>query len=120
MTRAFLQWRIISLLAGSTSSGIRKKAFATAVGWGWAFTAIIEGAALETRLMEAALAKAKQSGLIRVELTVYDSNAMAIALYQKCGFVEEGRMVKARYLDGRFEDILNMAVIFPEEFAERR
>ncbi len=72
------------------------------------------GRGIGKRLMEAALAKAKQNGLIRVELTVYDSNAIAIALYRKCGFVDEGRMVKARYLDGRFEDILNMALVFPE------
>ncbi len=72
------------------------------------------GRGIGTQLMESALAKARQRGLIRVELTVYDFNAAAIALYRKCGFVEEGRMVKGRYLDGRFEDIINMAVIFPE------
>ena len=66
------------------------------------------------RLMETALAKAKQSGLIRIDLTVYATNTAAIALYRKLGFVEEGRMIKGRYLDGRFDDILSMGLIFPE------
>jgi ribosomal protein S18 acetylase RimI-like enzyme len=72
------------------------------------------GRGIGRRLMEAALTKAKQHGLIRVELTVYDSNVTAIALYRKCGFVEEGRTIKGRYLDERFEDIINMGLIFAE------
>jgi GNAT superfamily N-acetyltransferase len=72
------------------------------------------GRGIGTQLMAAALEKAKKNGLMRVELTVYDFNATAVSLYRKSGFVEEGRMIKARYLDGRFEDIINMALIFPE------
>lgn len=65
-------------------------------------------------LLEAALAKAKEVGLIRVDLTVYAGNTAAIALYRKCGFVEEGRMVKGRYLDGRFDDVVHMGLVFEE------
>jgi ribosomal protein S18 acetylase RimI-like enzyme len=65
-------------------------------------------------LLQTALAKAKEIGLIRVDLTVYAQNAAAIALYRRCGFVEEGRIVKGRYLDGRFDDVIQMGQIFSE------
>ena len=72
------------------------------------------GRGIGTRLMEAAIAKASQKGLIRVELGVYVSNPAACALYGKFGFVEEGRIVKGRYIDGRFDDIIQMGRIFKE------
>lgn len=72
------------------------------------------GRGIGTRLMEAAIDKARQKGLIRVDLGVYASNPTAIALYKKFGFVEEGRIVKGRYLDDRFDDIIQMGLIFAE------
>ncbi len=72
------------------------------------------GRGIGTRLMEAALAKARAAGLIRVDLGVYVSNPAAMALYAKFGFIEEGRIVKGRYLDGRFDDIIQMGLIFEE------
>jgi RimJ/RimL family protein N-acetyltransferase len=65
-------------------------------------------------LLAAALAKAKEVGLIRVDLTVYAGNTAAIALYRKCGFVEEGRIVKGRFLDGQFDDVIQMGLVFEE------
>ena len=62
-----------------------------------------------SRLLSAALAAAAKVGLLRVELEVYSSNAAAIALYERFGFVREGRKVNARLLDGEFEDLLLMA-----------
>jgi len=64
--------------------------------------------------LAAALAKAKEVGLIRVDLTVYAGNTTAIALYRKCGFVEEGRIVKGRFLDGQFDDVIQMGLVFEE------
>jgi ribosomal protein S18 acetylase RimI-like enzyme len=72
------------------------------------------GCRIGRRLLETALARAKERGLMRVDLTVYASNAAAIGLYRKIGFVEEGRMIKGRYLDGRFDDIIQMGLIFQE------
>src|SRR5262245_19540500 len=72
------------------------------------------GQGLGTRLLRAALKKAGQIGLMRVELAVYASNPVAIALYRKLGFVEEGRMLKGRYLDGRFDDIIRMVLFFEQ------
>jgi ribosomal protein S18 acetylase RimI-like enzyme len=78
------------------------------------------GQGIGSRLMQAALVKAKQCGLMRVDLIVYCANAAAIALYRKFGFVEEGRMIKGRYLDGRFDDIIQMGRIFEENIPEEK
>ena len=64
------------------------------------------------RLMEAALTAAKAQGIERVELEVFASNAPAVTLYRKLGFREEGRKLKARKIDGVYDDILVMA-LFP-------
>jgi ribosomal protein S18 acetylase RimI-like enzyme len=72
------------------------------------------GRGLGRSLLEKAVAKAKAVGLIRVDLTVYARNAAAISLYRKCGFKEEGRMLKGRYLDGRFDDVIQMGLIFED------
>ena len=47
--------------------------------------------------------------LKRVELTVYADNEPAVGLYTRCGFVAEGRQVKAGFRDGAYHDLLFMA-----------
>lgn len=42
------------------------------------------------RLMEAALAHAREAGVHKVELEVFPDNAAAISLYASCGFAVEG------------------------------
>lgn len=49
------------------------------------------GAGLARRLVEEALAWARGRGLPKVLLWVNDDNAHAIALYESCGFVANGR-----------------------------
>ena len=49
--------------------------------------------------------------LNRVELTVIENNKRAIHLYEKNGFVYEGRKRKARYKGGEFMDMLMYAVL---------
>lgn len=44
----------------------------------------------------------------KLELEVFESNIHAIKLYEKLGFVFEGRRVKARKLDGVYDNILLM------------
>jgi RimJ/RimL family protein N-acetyltransferase len=56
----------------------------------------------------AALDRAKAVGIERVELDVYSSNGRAKALYDALGFIEEGRRVGARKLDGLTEDLILM------------
>jgi len=63
-----------------------------------------------TRLMNEAILAAKGSGIERVELMVYESNVPAIRLYEKRGFVHEGVKKRARKLDGKYEDVLLMAL----------
>jgi ribosomal protein S18 acetylase RimI-like enzyme len=62
------------------------------------------------RLMEETIARARQAGLLRVELEVYASNAAAIALYEKLGFEREGLKKRGRFIDGKYDDVLQMAL----------
>lgn len=52
-------------------------------------------------------------GLHRVELTVMAHNTRAIALYERMGFVTEGRARECLLVDGRFVDELQMAMVLP-------
>ncbi len=63
-----------------------------------------------TRLLRATIARAKEIGLKRVELEVFVSNAEAIRLYAKEGFIVEGIKKYARRIDGYADDILIMAM----------
>ena len=69
------------------------------------------GAGLGARLMEATLAAVKQSslGIERIELTCWSSNTRAYRLYQRLGFIDEGRKIAARRIDGQTSDVLLMA-----------
>ncbi len=65
-------------------------------------------------LMRATLDAAKIAGLTRVELTVRDHNLRAQKLYEKMGFVVEGVKRKGVRLDGNYEDLICMAILFEE------
>jgi hypothetical protein len=41
-------------------------------------------------------------------LSVYASNLPAIALYRKLEFVEEGRRIRGRLVDGQYDDVILM------------
>ena len=68
-----------------------------------------------SRLLEKVLSEARDLGLERVELDVYASNTRAIDLYEKFNFHMEGRKRKARKLNGSYEDIIVMGLLFDEE-----
>ncbi|EIN12886.1 acyl-CoA N-acyltransferase [Punctularia strigosozonata HHB-11173 SS5] len=53
----------------------------------------------------------RQLGLHRIGLQVLDINVGAIALYKKLGFVEEGRIREARWLDGEWHDLISMGLL---------
>jgi len=65
---------------------------------------------LGMKLIQACLDQARQQNIERVELEVFASNEPAIALYRKLGFHEEGRHVRARKLDDRYDDLIWMAL----------
>lgn len=69
------------------------------------------GRGLGERLLTQTLDSIRQSGLgiERVELTVWGSNVRAMGLYEKVGFVHEGRKVRARKIDGATDDVVLMA-----------
>lgn len=73
------------------------------------------GKGLGTQMMQACFDAAARIGLERIELQVYASNAGAIALYRKFGFVTEGTKIRARKLDGHYDDIVIMARLRPPQ-----
>jgi ribosomal protein S18 acetylase RimI-like enzyme len=69
------------------------------------------GQGLGERLAVEAIRSAQRIGIERIELDVFASNARAIALYRKLGFVVEGVKRRARKLDGAYEDNVFMALV---------
>ncbi len=59
-----------------------------------------------------------EMNLQRVWLTVDESNARAIACYRKCGFEEEVRLRRDRFVDGQYWDTVVMGIL-REEFEAR-
>lgn len=72
------------------------------------------GQGIGSRLLEETLSEARDRGLERIELDVYASNIPAIRLYEKFAFQVEGRKRKARKLDGNYDDLIVMAILFKE------
>lgn len=56
----------------------------------------------------------KNMNLQRIELTVLDDNIHAKNLYEKCGFIYEGRKRKAKYKNGQFVDMLLYSILRDE------
>lgn len=71
------------------------------------------GQGVGTGLLEEAKRWAAARGLHRIELNVMAHNHRAIALYERVGFVHEGRRVGCLLIDGKFLDELSMAMILP-------
>ena len=82
---------------------------------GWLQMGVLKeyrGQGIGTALLRQALEQARKRDLERVELGVYASNLAAIHLYEKYKFEVEGRKHKARKLDGIYDDIIDMALLF--------
>lgn len=69
------------------------------------------GQGLGERLLRTCLAKAWQRGITRVELEARADNLRAIALYRRCGFVEETIKRRAMRFDGQYFDALQMSLL---------
>jgi RimJ/RimL family protein N-acetyltransferase len=52
------------------------------------------GRGVGSALVRAAIGLAREQGLHKLSLEVFAHNTAAIALYRKCGFVEEGRRIR--------------------------
>ena len=69
------------------------------------------GRGVGSALLQAAIDWAREQGLHKLCLEVFTHNTAAIALYRKCGFVEEGRRVKHfRRANGELWDSLVMGL----------
>ena len=77
------------------------------------------GQGIGRRLLAAALDSAAAAGLARIELEVFSANIPAIHLYTTFGFVEEGVSIRARHLDGVWNDIMHMALFVSHTTAQR-
>jgi ribosomal protein S18 acetylase RimI-like enzyme len=70
------------------------------------------GRGVGSGLLEGAIEWARGRGLHKLCLEVFPTNAPAIALYRKCGFVEEGRRTKQyRRTSGELWDALAMGLL---------
>lgn len=73
-----------------------------------------QGRGVGTRMMTTLLDLADNwLGALRLELTVYTDNTVAVALYKKFGFVVEGTHHAFALRDGRYIDALAMARLHP-------
>jgi diamine N-acetyltransferase len=52
--------------------------------------------------------------LHRVYLTVLAENTRAVRLYERVGFAHEGRLREAVFKNGRYRDVLTMAILEPD------
>lgn len=73
------------------------------------------GRGLGRQMLQTVFDSAGRVGIERVELQVYASNANAVKLYRKFGFVTEGVKSRARKLDGAYDDIIMMARLRPPQ-----
>lgn len=75
-----------------------------------------QGQGIGTRLMETLIDLADQwLGALRIELTVYCDNAHAIALYERFGFVIEGRHPAYSLREGEYVDTYSMGRLHPSQ-----
>lgn len=49
--------------------------------------------------------------LNRIEVDTWDGNERAVKCYEKCGFKVEGRLRKARFVDGQYRDEIILGII---------
>jgi L-amino acid N-acyltransferase YncA len=77
-------------------------------GLGMGLLPEMRGRGLGSRLLRKAIALCRRRGIEKIELQVYAGNRPARALYRKFGFRQEGRRVRARKLDGKYEDVILM------------
>lgn len=56
----------------------------------------------------------------RVYLQVYETNPRGIRCYEKAGFTLDGRMRQARFLEGKYVDVLIMSILMSEWKAEKK
>lgn len=97
-----------------------REGFQHTAGLGMGLCAPVRGRRLGSRLLKKAIARSRKRGIEKLELRVYASNRIARRLYEKFGFATEGRQVRARKLDGRYDDIILMGLFLTAGKAVKR
>jgi len=69
------------------------------------------GQGIGRQLLQTAIGAACQCGMTRIELTVREHNANAIALYKSLGFEIEGLQRNAVRIDGQYQNVYAMALL---------
>jgi RimJ/RimL family protein N-acetyltransferase len=77
------------------------------------------GRGLGSRLIRTTIEQAQRAGFVRIECDVRADNARAIALYEKVGFVREGTVRDAMFVDGKYVDAITMAMVDRRNGASR-
>ncbi len=70
-----------------------------------------QGHGIATALLQRLINWAPRVGIHRIGLEVRAENTRAIALYERCGFVTEGRIGRTMYSNGSFHDSIVMALL---------
>jgi putative acetyltransferase len=84
------------------------------MGLGISVAPAVQGKGVGTALMAALCDYAdKWIGALRIELTVYADNDVALRLYERFGFVVEGKHLRYALRDGIFVDAIAMARLHP-------
>jgi ribosomal protein S18 acetylase RimI-like enzyme len=69
------------------------------------------GKGIGRTLMHLSSTRRSRFGLTRIELTVRENNANAIALYKSLGLEVEGRHRNAVCIEGQYENLYSMALL---------
>ena len=65
---------------------------------------------LGSEMLKYAIEASRRRGVEKLELQVYASNVAARRLYRRFGFVVEGTRIRARKLDGKYDDVVLMGL----------
>jgi putative acetyltransferase len=68
------------------------------------------GTGIGSALMDACIKQARGLGIEKLELEVFSGNTVAIALYRKKGFEQEGLIRRKRKFRGQYDDVLSMGL----------
>lgn len=77
---------------------------------GMGLAAQVRGLGVGSRLLEATLQRSRELPIEKLELQVYGSNIPACRLYERFGFAVEGVRLRARKLDGIYDDVVLMGL----------
>ena len=78
---------------------------------GIAVLAEFRGSGIGGALLRATIDEARRAGMTRIELSYRSGNARVGPLYERFGFVPEGRQRNAVRVDGAYEDLICMALM---------